>query len=189
MAHNCHWVCKTGHPESSCWWLRSTAQIQTFTSLPYTLQYCKLSTIHLFTHGFRGIIHTYLYLQVLQIKQIRKRSSTKIPPQLTSSDVTTIHLNTFCSPKKMKEKIYDHQKHKLYLKFIMYKYLYHICMLTISIEICPSQHNGVLLVNTSKPRMRPKVPMPSNAGQGRRPGWLWWYLRTCLNSPTVNHEG
>jgi len=108
--HNCHWVCKTGHPESSCWSLRSTAQIQTFTSLPYT---------HLFTHGFRGIIHTYLYLQVLQIKQIQKHSSTKIPLQLTSRDVTTIHPNTLCSPKKLEEKIYDHQKHKLYVKFIM----------------------------------------------------------------------
>lgn len=78
--------------------------------IPYT---------HLFTHGFRGIIHTYLYLQVLQIKQIQKHSSTKIPLQLTSRDVTTIHPNTLCSPKKLEEKIYDHQKHKLYVKFIM----------------------------------------------------------------------
>ena len=38
------------------------------------------------------------------------------------------------------------------------------CMLTISIEICPSQHNGVPLVNTTLPRMRPKVPMPSVCG-------------------------
>lgn len=38
-------------------------------------------------------------------------------------------------------------------------------MQTISIEICPSQHNGVPLVDTRLPRMRPKVPMPSNAGK------------------------
>ena len=173
-------VCKTGDIlDCSCWSLRSTAQIQTFTSLPYTLEYCKLSTIHLFTHGFWGVIHTYLYLQVLQIKQIRKHSSTKIPPRLTSREVTTIHPNTLCSPKNWKKK---------YTTIKNSNYIWNSLCKNINI-IYAAMHVNNIHWNMSFPTQRgtagkhhPTSDAPEGANafglrvRGRRPGWWWRFF-------------